>query len=86
MLNLYKAVLQIKKNCHLKLSTPKCIILNFQLVKSNRQLVKYIFLIFERIKHNLQLVKLFPETCNWKKATRNLIYNSQNEFAAREIA
>ena len=38
------------------------------------------------MKHNLQLVKLFPETCNWKKATRNLIYNSQNEFAAREIA
>ena len=83
MLNLYKAVLQIKKNCHLKLSTPECIILNFQHVKSNRQ---YSFLNFERIKHNLQLVKLFPETCNWKKATRNLIYNSQNEFAAREIA
>ena len=80
MLNLYKATLQIKKNCHLKLSTPKCIILNFQLVK--RQLVNFFFFNFERIKHNLQLVKLFPEICNWKKATRNLIYNSQNEFAA----
>ena len=59
---------------HLKLSTRK---------KTTR---KFFFFNFERIKHNLQLVKLFPETCNWKKATRNLIYNSQNEFAAREIA